>query len=56
MSIGISAAQAAEIERLRRALQIIMTWAQFDEGAGRVALQPADVIEVCRKALEVRSD
>ena len=52
MSISISVAYVAEIERLRRALQVIETWARFDlEERERVALWPDDVIDVCRKAL-----
>jgi hypothetical protein len=44
---------ADEIERLRRALQVIETWARSDRNWGqRVALTPDEVIDVCRKALE----
>ena len=53
MSISISVAYVAEIERLRRALQVIETWARSDRNWGqRVALTPDEVIDVCRKALE----
>lgn len=53
MSISISVAYVAEIERLRRALKVIETWARFDlEERHRVALTPDEVIDVCRKALE----
>ena len=55
MSIGISVALGAEVERLRRALRVIEAWARYDRDEGRsvaVALTPEDVIAVCRKALE----
>lgn len=52
MSIGISVAQAVEIERLRRALKVIHTWALMDaQPETRGTLVPSHVIAVCREAL-----
>ena len=52
MSIGISVAYVAEIERLRRALRVIETWARMEQDPEtRGSLVPSHVIDVCRKAL-----
>ena len=53
MSISISVAYVAEIERLRRALQVIETWARMEQDTEtRGSLVPSHVVAVCRKALE----
>ena len=53
MSISISVAYVAEIERLRRALQVIETWARMEQDPEtRGSLVPSHVVAVCRKALE----
>lgn len=53
MSIGISVALGAEVERLRRALRVIETWARMEQDPEtRGTLVPSHVIAVCRKALE----
>lgn len=57
MSISISVALAAEVERLRQALRVIRTWAFMDDKPEtKGSLVPSHVIELCDKVLNENDD